>query len=186
MSHERAVAQLRARFLRERESEPSPPKPHKQATVEAYRAFTRIYSHAVYGAAYPDPFGYDQIHAAQMPDGELGCEARSALLASRFVAPEHPDWDRVIRIPTDDELREEEERDRKRAGVRSLRALYAGAGSVSLRLQDGEITIEAERYRGRGHWEGIRGMEPTTLPESVSDEELGAAINAALQVSRNA
>ncbi|MBK1622708.1 contact-dependent growth inhibition system immunity protein [Afifella marina] len=186
MSHERAVLQLRARFSRDREPEPPPPKPRKQATVEAYRAFTRIYSHAVYGAAYPDPAGYDQIHTARMPDSDLGYEARSALRASRFVAPEHPDWDSVIRIPTDDELREEEERDKKRAGVRSLRALYAGAGSVSLQLRDGEITIEAERHRGHGHWEGIPGIKPTILPESVSDEVLGAAVNAALEVSRNA
>ena len=107
-------------------------------------------------------------------------------MASRFIDPKHPEWDEVIRIPTKEEFKAWEEADKARAGVKTLKALYNGAGSVSLSLHDGAIAIKPWRYRGRGHWEGIRGQDDTILSEDVSDEEFGQAIISALEISRNA
>jgi len=187
-SRERAIEQLRARIRRERwfEPKPVPPKEWKSGGVTAYRFFTRIYSRAVYGSAHLDPKGYDRFHPPVMTNVDLGREARAALLASRFITPDHPEWDTAIRFPTDEEIRVREGKLKRRAGVSSRKALYAGAGFVSLSLQDRLIRIRPSRYAGRGGWEGIPGIEPTTLPESVSNEELGAAINVALELSRNA
>ncbi|WP_169738512.1 contact-dependent growth inhibition system immunity protein [Afifella pfennigii] len=187
-SRERAIEQIRARVLRERrfEDEPPPPVPHKEATILAYRAFTRILSHAVYGSAHADPRGYDERHPSKMLNADLGREARAALAASRFITPEHPEWERLMRFRTDEEFRAAEAREMAHAGVKTRKALYQGAGSVSLSLQDGRIELAPWRYAGRGAWEGIPGIQSTILPESVSDAELGAAINAALEKSRNA
>lgn len=117
---------------------------------------------------------------------EIGGHARAALLASRFITPEHPEWDDVIRFPTTEELNAYEEADKARAGVKTLKALFNGAGHVSLKLQGGKIEIKPTRYRGRGHWEGFRGHEDTVLPEDVSDEAFGKAILDALDISRSA
>jgi len=121
-----------------------------------------------------------------MTDLDMGREARAALRASRFITPDHPEWDRLIRFCSDDEIRADVARELAHARVRTQKALFEGSGSVSLTLQDGRISVDPWRYAGRGGWEGIPGIEPATLPESVSDEELGAAINAALAVSRSA
>ncbi|WP_169738511.1 contact-dependent growth inhibition system immunity protein [Afifella pfennigii] len=187
-SRERAIEQLRARIRRERRFEPKPPPPRqrKQAQVRGYRFFTRILSQAVYRSAHPDPAGYNNVFRPQMTDVDLGREARAALAASRFIAPDHPEWDSVIRFPTDDEIQAFEAREKALAGVKTQKALYGGAGLVALELQDGALEVDALRYAGRGGWEGIPGIQPTVLPESVSDAELGAAINAALEKSRNA
>ena len=40
------------------------------------------------------------------------------------------------------------------------------------------------KYAGRGGFEGIRDLEPVRMPETVSDEALGAAIRAAIEISR--
>ena len=117
---------------------------------------------------------------------DIGREARKALLASRFITPDHPEWDAVMRFPTKEEFKAWEEADKARAGVKTLKALFNGAGNVSLRLQDGQIEIKPTRYRGRGHWEGIRGHEDTVLPEDVSDEALGKAVLKALDISKSA
>ncbi|WP_034492213.1 contact-dependent growth inhibition system immunity protein [Afifella pfennigii] len=188
MSRERAIEQLRARIRRERRFEPKPPPPEEwqSADVTAYRFFTKVLSQAVYRSAHPDPKGYNRVHPAKMTDVDLGREARAALAASRFITPDHPEWDSLMRFGTDAELRAEEAREKTLAGVKTRKALYEGAGSVSLSLQDGRIELAPWRYAGRGGWEGIPGIQPTVLPESVSDAELGAAINAALEKSRNA
>ncbi|KDB04252.1 hypothetical protein U879_07820 [Defluviimonas sp. 20V17] len=107
-------------------------------------------------------------------------------MASRFIAPDHPEWDEVIRFPTKEEFKAWEEADKARAGVKTLKALFNGAGHVSLDLQEGEINLIPWRYRGRGHWEGIRDHEDTVLAEEVSDEALGKAILDALDISRSA
>ncbi|NKB26828.1 MAG: DUF1436 family protein [Rhodobacteraceae bacterium] len=117
---------------------------------------------------------------------DIGREARKALLASRFIAPDHPELDEVMRFPTADEIKAAQEDNKARAGVKTLKALFNGAGNVSLQLQEVQIEITPWRYRGRGHWEGIRGHADTVLPEGVSDEALGKAILDALDVSRSA
>jgi len=179
---QKAIARARAA---ERKKRSKPPKERKDASVTAYRKFTKIASHAVYGAGYPDPKGYNQYFAPEMGALDLGREARTALQASRFITPDHPEWDNVIRIPTKEEFKASEEANKARAGVKTLKALFNGAGHVSLRQQDGQIEIKPWRYRGRGHWEGIRGHEEIVLQEDVSEETLGKAILDALEISRS-
>ena len=172
----------------ERKKRSKPPKESKNAQVTAYRKFTQINSQAVYGAAYGDPKGYEEYFPPEMSAQDIGREARKALLASRFITPDHPEWDAVMRFPTKEEIKDSEEADKARAGVKTLKALFNGAGNVSLRLQDAQIEIKPWRYRARGHWEGIRGHEDedTVLPENVSDKELGEAIKTALDISISA
>lgn len=170
--------------LEEKKKRIKPPKKRKGAYVTTYRKFTEIASHAVYGASYPDSKGYKQYFSPDITALDVGREARAALQASRFITPEHPEWDDVIRIPTKEEFKAWEDADKARAGVKTLKALFNGAAHVSLRLQDGKIEIKPARYRGRGHWEGIRGQEDMILPEDVSDEAFGAAILEGLEISR--
>ena len=179
-------ATKRRKEREERRKTIKPPAKRKQAMIKRYRSFTRIFSQAVYGASYPDPKGYSQYFDADLSAEEMGREARAALMASRFIDPEHPEWDEVIRIPTKEEFDAWDDANKARAGVKTLKALYNGAGNVSLGLQDGTIEISPWRYRGRGHWEGIRGQEDVVLPEGVSDDALGQAILSALEISRNA
>ena len=185
LTKEEFAAKLR-KEREERAKKIKPPKEFKLAGVSAYRRFVEIHSSAVYGAGYPDPKGYHQYFAPEMSAFDLGREARAALMASRFITPEHPEWDSVIRIPRSEEFKAWEEEDKARAGVKTLKALFNGAGNVGLRLQDGQIRLSPSRHRGRGHWEGIRGQEDTVLPEGVSDAELGAVIVELLEVSRAA
>ncbi|WP_414831885.1 contact-dependent growth inhibition system immunity protein [Afifella sp. YEN Y35] len=188
MNRERAIEQLRARILRERrfEPKPSPPKERKRAKIHAFLTHTLIFSQAVYSSVHADPDGYDKRFPPEMPAAEIGREAREALQASRFITPDHPEWERLIRFGSDEEIRADVAREMAHARVRTQKALFEGSGSVSLTLQDGRISVDPWRYAGRGTWEPVPGIKPTILPESVSDEDLGAAINAALEVSRNA
>ncbi|WP_163045083.1 contact-dependent growth inhibition system immunity protein [Aurantimonas aggregata] len=161
-----------------------PPPVRKESTILAFRRFAWIHSWAVYRAALLDPDGYDRIHPADLDDAALGAASREALLASRYIAPDHPDWDRVDaywNLENGDKLRE---RLRAAAGVKTNSALYKGAGNVSLGLRDGIIAVEPLKYAGRGGFEEIRDLEPTKLPETISDEALGAAIRAAIEISR--
>ncbi|MBB4002563.1 hypothetical protein GGR03_001638 [Aurantimonas endophytica] len=77
-----------------------------------------------------------------------------------------------------------EERLKAAAGVKTSSALYKGAGNVHLDLREGIIAIKPMEYAGRGGFDGIRGLEPTKLPAAISDEALGAAIRAAIEISR--
>ena len=170
----------------ERKKRSKPPKESKDAQVTAYRKFIKINSQAVYGSACRDPQGYEEYFPPEMSAREIGREARKALLASRFITPDHPEWDSVMRFPTEDEIKASREANKARAGVKTLKALFNSAGNVSLRLQDVQIKIKPWRYRGRGHWEGIRGHDDTILPEDVPDDVFGKAILDALDISRNA
>ena len=185
LTTEEWIAKRRAEAA-ERKKRSKPPKERKSAFVTSYRKFTEIASQAVYGSAHLDPKGYHQYFSADLTAIEIGVRARAAFLASRFITPEHPEWNDVIRIPTKEEFKAWEEADKARAGVKTLKALFNGAGHVSLTLRDGKIAIKPTRYRGHGHWEGIRGQEDTVLPEDVSVEELGRAILDALDISRSA
>ena len=108
---------------------------------------------------------------------------RAALTASRCLTPDHPEFDEVIRFLSKDEKKAFDQRHLEAAGVKTLKTLYKGAKSATLTLEDGAITITSWKYRYAGHWEGIRGLEPITVPETVRDIEFGQAIRAALAKS---
>ena len=170
----------------ERKKHTKPPRASKQAIINAHRAFTNIVSFAVYRRGCPDPKGYNTYFAPDMSAKDIGRETRAALAASRIIGPDHPEWDDVMRFPTSEEIKALEDADKARAGVKTLKALYNGAGSVTLNLQDAQIKIKPWRYRGRSSWEGIRGHDDTILPEDVTDDVFGKAILDALDISRSA
>ncbi|MDF0602616.1 contact-dependent growth inhibition system immunity protein [Psychromarinibacter sp. C21-152] len=186
MSFKKALAQMKAQNAR-RPKPPTPPPPveSKEATVDAYRQFTHVFSHAVYRAAVGDPKGFAAFLDPQPAREDLGRAVHEALAASRFITPEHPEWDTVMRPPTADEIKARENDLKRRAGVKTNKALYNGVGSVAVTLQDGQIELSPLRHLGRGAWEGIRGHEPIRLPGSISDTELGDAVTAAIEISRN-
>jgi hypothetical protein len=149
----------------------------------AFRPFINVASRAIYGGSYFDPKGVEFFLPPDISDGEHGEKARVALAASRFLTPDHPEFDDVMRFPTKDEQQAFHQSHLDAAGVKTLKTLYKGAQSVSLTLEDGVISIKSWKYRYAGHWEGIRGLEPITVPESVDDAAFGQAIRAALAKS---
>ena len=112
----------------ERKKRSKPPKESKDAQVTAYRQFTKINSQAVYRGGCYDPKGYENYFPSEMNAHDIGREARVALLASRFITPDHPEWNEVMRFPTVDEIRAAQEANKARAGVKTLKALFSGAG----------------------------------------------------------
>jgi hypothetical protein len=125
----------------------------------------------VYSASKLDPDGIDADHPANLDDAALGAVAREALLASRFIGPEHPDRDRVdafLKKLSDKELLD---RFKAPAGVKTHGALYSGVGKVSLTLKDGIISLRPMKYEGRGGFT-TRRVEPTELPEAGSDVQV--------------
>tara|TARA_R110002051_G_C8573891_1_gene476236 strand:+ start:121 stop:690 length:570 start_codon:yes stop_codon:yes gene_type:complete len=185
LTTEEWIAKRRAEEA-EQKKRAKPPKVSKDAIINAHRAFTKIVSFAVYRSGCPDPKGYNEYLEPNMNAEDIGREARAALMASRFITPDHPEWESIMRFPTKEEIKALDEAEKARAGVKTLKALYNGAGSVTLTLQDAKIRLKPWRYRGRSSWEGIRGHEDTVLPEDVSDEAFGKAILDALDVSRSA
>ena len=185
LTTEEWIAKRRAEEA-EQKKRAKPPKVSKDAIINAHRAFTKIVSFAVYRSGCPDPKGYNEYLEPNMNAEDIGREARAALMASRFITPDHPEWESSMRFPTKEEIKALDEAEKARAGVKTLKALYNGAGSVTLTLQDAKIRLKPWRYRGRSSWEGIRGHEDTVLPEDVSDEAFGKAILDALDVSRSA
>lgn len=71
-----------------------------------------------------------------------------------------------------------------RAGVKTHGALYSGVGEVGLTLKNGVISLRPMKYEGRGGFTSLRRVEPTDLPESVSDEALGAETHRLVEISR--
>ncbi|MDQ0315503.1 contact-dependent growth inhibition system immunity protein [Amorphus orientalis] len=156
----------------------------KEACVTAFTKFYRIHSWAVFGASKLDPDGIDADHPPDLDDAALGAVAREALLASRFIGPDHPDWDRVHAFWSRENSERLLERLKARAGVKTHGALYSGVGEVGLILKNGIINLRPKRYEGRGGFGPLRGDHTVELPETVSDEELGAAIRHLVDVSR--
>lgn len=153
-----------------------PPKEKKCASVIAYSKFIDIASYAVYRSACRDPKGYQEYLTPDIAAPDLGREARKALMASRFITPKHPEWDAIMRFPTKEETKASEEANKARAGVKTRKALFNGAGCVTLRLRDAQIEISPLRYLGRGGWEGIRGQDDIFLPEDVSNGDFGVKL----------
>lgn len=182
LTKEEFAAKLRAELAAR--PKPPPPAESREATVEAFRNFTHVFSHAVYRAAYGDPKGYAAFLDPDPAREDLGRAVHDALAASRFITPGHPEWDAIMRMPTEGETKAREEALKLRAGVKTVKALYTGVGSVAVTLRDGQIELHALRHRGRGAWEGIRGHKPVLLPESVSNIDLGEAVAEAIKISR--
>lgn len=159
------------------------PQERKSAQITQFRKFIHVNSHAVYRSSHSDPSGIDYLLEHNVGDGELGSRARKALHASRFLAPNHHDFDRVIRVPSDDDIKARNERLLEIAGLKTTQSLYKGAKLVLLRLQDGALMIRPSRHRGSGVFEGIREADPVILPETVSDINLGMVIREAIDRS---
>lgn len=175
-AHRRAQAAGRPR--------PPPPQPRKEVTVDAFRQMTYVTSHAVYNSAKPDPKGIEFFLPPDLSDMELGAKVRTALAASRFIAPDHPEWEAVMRAPyTDEDVRAWNRRLLEAAGVKTQKALRAGARSVALTLQDGIIAIAPWQQRSGGGWTPLDPALTITVPESDPDEVLGHAVREALSRS---
>ncbi|MDQ0315502.1 contact-dependent growth inhibition system immunity protein [Amorphus orientalis] len=157
---------------------------YKAAAITAFKKFYRIHSWAVWGAHMLDPDGIDADHPPDLDDSSLGAAAREALLASRFIGPDHPDRERIDAYWKNLSNKELLDRFKARAGVKTHSALYTGVGEVRLILEDGIISLRPLRYEGRGGFGHLRGAKTVELPETVSDEELGAAIRHLVDVSR--
>lgn len=184
MSRESAVEQLRASFEK-RKYPPAPPLPdQKWASVQGFKTFFNIHSWAVSGALFADPDGYDQIHPVDLNDAELGAATRVALAASRMIRPGHPDYHALLAYFNREQSKVIEDRLKARAGVKTLKSLYSGAGNVSIQLMDGVLTLSPWRYAGNGIWEGIKGKETASPSTTMTDTDLGAAIRTALEVSK--
>ncbi len=74
---------------------------------------------------------------------------------------------------------------KKRAGVRSIKALFRGAGNVDLIWTRGTIELEPHRHLGGERWALFENRETIKFSETVSEEELGTALISELEVSRN-
>ena len=98
---QRAKALTRAAEWKKRAK---PPKESKDTIINAHRAFTKIISFAVYRSGCPDPKGYNEYLAPNMNAEYTGREARAALMARRFITPDHPEWDAIMRWPTPEEI----------------------------------------------------------------------------------
>lgn len=157
--------------------------PSKEAGITRFRKFCDVHSYAVSGMTLLDPDGYREFHPLDMSDAELGAVAKTALAASRFFELDDPDWDRVLAHWNLDQTKKDEDLLKARAGVETRKALYNGAGRVMLVEEGGKISITPSRYGGGEDWYPVQAHEPANLPESVSDEELGAVIRRELDVS---
>jgi len=191
MSRKKAVRQLRAIFamekLKQRDLAPTRVlKPSKEAGITRVRDFYDIHSYAVSGMTLLDPDGYRELLSIGMSDAELGTAAHTALAASRFLELNDPEWDRVKAHWNLEQAKKDEERLKARAGVKTRKALYKGAGRVILIQEDGQISIRPSRYGGGEDWYPVQAHEPANLPENVTDEELGAVIRRELDISTSA
>lgn len=178
-------AARRKKEAEERRRNATPPTERQEASIYAYRQFVQIMSRVVHMASYRDPEGYEQFLPPSLDGPTLAHHARIALAASRFVLPDHPQFDSLTRMPSQADLDASEAERRARAGVKTRSALYRDAGSVGLQLRDGQIEIAPNRYDRAGWWESIADAT-TVLPEDVDDETLGTAILDALATSRAA
>lgn len=164
----------------------APPPPfQKTASLTAYRQVIHLFSQACYRMSVPDPKGMDVFLPPDLADAELGRQVRAALAASRFIGPDHPERDSIVDgLHTDERARAWNRRVLDAAGVKTLKALRAGARSVSLTLRDGVITIAPWEQQTRDFWGPLDPSLTLTVPEGTPDEALGQAVREALGRSR--
>ncbi|MCK0167062.1 contact-dependent growth inhibition system immunity protein [Jannaschia sp. S6380] len=179
------MADKSRREAEERRRNAKPLAERREASIDLFRQFVRVRSQAVYTLSCPDPEGYRAFLDADVDGPTLVRHTRAALAASRFIRPDHPEFDRLIRFPGPAEMKALEAENLARAGVKTRGALYRDAAHLAIRLQDAQIDLRPMRYRRAATWEGIRGVA-TVLPEDVDDETFGAAILDAIDTSRAA
>ncbi|MCP1200868.1 contact-dependent growth inhibition system immunity protein [Notoacmeibacter sp. MSK16QG-6] len=158
--------------------------PERRAAVFSFSAFHRVHSWACFGMATLDPDDLDEILSAELGARELGAAAWTALRASRYLE----DGVEVRRVwealKTDPSKRIFEEM-KKRAGVRSIKALFRGSASVDLIWTEGTIELQPHRHIRGDRWALFKNRVTIKFSETVSEEELGTALLSELEVSRN-
>jgi len=149
---------------------------HVRASVTIYRQYILLESMASYGSSHLDPKGLELFLAPKASDAELGEAAWMVLRAARFVPPDHPDWDLFDRSWTLDEDKAYHARLMKQAGVKTRKALYVGAVSVTMNREDGIITTHPSIPHGGNGFRGYKGMPQEHLPDTITNEALGRAL----------
>jgi hypothetical protein len=184
------IEELGAKLRAEKAARPLPPPlpPRKSAALIGTRHFLHVMSHVCYSIATWDPdHGFEEYLSPDTPPQLVGAACRQALAASRFIPPDHPDFDRLIRFETKEESAKFVDLLKARAGVKTIKALYAGSGYIALSIEDGQnIEIRAARHRSRGNFDFGKDLPQIMVPESASDIELGTAVLKALADSRTA
>jgi CDI immunity protein len=158
----------------------NPPAPrrayHVRASVTFYRHYTLLKSLVSYGSSHADPKGLEIFLDTSVSDHDLGEASWLALRAARFVPPEHSDFHILEEGWTLDEDRAYHARLMKQAGVKTRKALYAGAVSVTMNREDGIITLRTSIPHGGNGFRGYKGMPQENLPDTITNEALGRAL----------
>jgi CDI immunity protein len=145
------------------------------AHVKFLKHFTIFESRATYGSSHYDPKGIQIILEPIVSDDELGDAAWEVLRAARFVPPDHPDWDMFDKSITPEEEKAYHARLMKRATVKSRKQLYAASILVTMRREDGVITLHTA-VPVTGGFRGYKGMPQEHLPDTITNEALGRAL----------
>jgi CDI immunity protein len=145
------------------------------AHLKILKHFVLLESRATYRSSHYDPKGIQIILNPDLSDADLGESAWAVLRAARFVPPDHPDWDMFDMPLTPEEEKAYYARLMKRAGVRSRKALYAGSVLVTMRRENGVITLHTA-VPVFGGFRGYKGMPQEHLPDTITNEALGRAL----------
>jgi CDI immunity protein len=137
--------------------------------------FIQFESLATYGSAHYDPKGIQIILDPAAGDVDLGEAAWEVLRAARFVPPDHPDWQMFDKFMTPDEEKAYYAPLMKRAGVRSRKQLHGGGVLVTMRRENGVITLQTA-VPVFGGFRGYKGMPQEHLPDTITNEALGRAL----------
>ena len=163
---------------------PPPPKPHPHATLASVRGILIANSLANYASIHPDPKGLKEEIPEPLRDLSLGLLARRALAASRYITPDHREFDDVIKFDREGKKLQAYDRELlEKFGLKTRKALYRNAAFVKLALRDGTIKVHTGLWGGIGKWY-LDKVPPDTYPDTIDDEEFGAILNRALEASR--
>lgn len=176
------------RRLEPRVFKPAPPRPpFKSANVTAFRWFIEVVAKAITGLNIHDRDAAHFLLPVGSDEASLGRHVRLALEASRFFEPGTPEWENRPRIPTPEAIKASYAPLLKLAKVRSRRALFDDAHLVSLRSQDGVVTISPTVNTGGGGFTRktwMKDLRDVTVALDAGDEALGRAVREGLAISR--
>lgn len=157
----------------------NPPVARRAFNVTAHtkmlKHFSVLESRATYRSSHYDPKGIQIIIEPAVSDEQLGEAAWEVLRAARFVPPDHPDWHMFDKSITPEEEKAYHTSLMKRAGVKSRKQLYAGSILVTMRRENGIITLYTA-VPVFGGFRGYKGMPKETLADTVSNADLGRAL----------